>query len=115
MEEVAEDILGNMDAPQDHPTDLQGSETVLKWWYRNASVCQPKLSRADLEKVYIDYAVLYQREASSPPGQPPPIQVATLPIENNTPIDAYVEAEEIKLKSHKDGGHIYLHAKKLKE
>ena len=60
MESAVEDIKSCLEAPQDHHPYLQGTYTILQWWYRNDAVWKTKKSRVDLEKVYINYDVLYQ-------------------------------------------------------
>ena len=41
--------------------DLQGDYTILKMCYRHALARQPNPSWVDMEKVYGDYAALYQQ------------------------------------------------------
>ena len=59
-----EEVGAYLETTQGDFQDLQGAYTILKRWYRHASVTN--LSWADLEKVSGEYTVLYHNEDSSP-------------------------------------------------
>ena len=72
------------------------------------------MPRADLAKLSMDYALLYQREAPFTLGQTLPIHVATLSIDDVIMAETELEAEVCRLKRNKAGGHTHLCAKHLK-
>ena len=51
-------------------SDPCGAYTILKCWYRHASVRAPNPSQKDMEKVRGDFQTLYQREEPQPPDLP---------------------------------------------
>ena len=54
--------------PSTRYTDLRGSYSVLKIWYRRMSTRAPNHSQADMDKVTKYYATLYQWKDPYPPG-----------------------------------------------
>ena len=70
-------------------------------------------SMADLEKVSLDYAVLYQKEYPSHPERPVPTHVAPFQIKYGFPMEVEVEAEARQMRRNRAGGHTHLQAKRL--
>ena len=80
-----EDIGACIDIPQETFLFFQGDYTILNRWYQHALARKPNPLWADIEKVYRDYAALYQQEEPSPPGRPVTIHIAPFQIEDGVP------------------------------
>ena len=91
VERAAEEIGTCLELTLGNP-DLGGGYTVLKRWYRHASVRAPKSSRKDMSKVMGDYAALYWKEDPTPPGKSVPTHVTPFRVNDNVPLEAEVEA-----------------------
>ena len=67
----------------------------------------------DLEKVYMDYAVLYCREDPPPTGIPFPNHVAPFKIDNRVPTEAEVETAVCRLRLNRAGVHMHLRSEQF--
>ena len=83
-------------------TKICGAYAVLKHWYRHTSVWVPNPYRSDTEKV--------MGAEPHPPGIPLETHVDPLQVNNDTPLEAEVEAVVCCMHLFKSGGHTHRRA-----
>ena len=64
--------------------------TIMKRWYRHASVRAPNPYRTDMEKVRGDFQTLYQRKDSHTPGMPLDTHVNPYKVNGDIPLEVEV-------------------------
>ena len=82
--------------------DAKEAWNRLQTWYRQAEDRPPKPSRQDLGKVTDEYANLCT--GSTPPGEPIPVMVAPLDIDDSVPGDDEIGDAVRRLRSGKAPG-----------
>lgn len=82
--------------------DLQGAWRTLKAWYKHSCGRAPRPTREDLAKVSAEYAALYTAEPCQ--GQPVPILVAPVSVNDEIPTEEEIEEAVTRQKTKKAAG-----------
>ena len=103
------------DALSGETQDLQGAYNILKRWYRHHGDRPQKPTREDLRVTTQNFSQLFKAETPSPPGDPIPVHVQPVPVDDTIPTSEEIKATISRLRNNRATGPSRMKAETLKD